>query len=178
MGIRIIHVKRYLQFRLLRREKKMSEFKEMIKHWHDQRLAKCYQLYNARLDIPSYLSHKQELESRIRLIRDEWGSRNGHDGNYSWPAQGLLSVMGYRVGITEGVKEAQRRRILLDVISGPLPLVGNVGYMAEWGEDRSNRRIKKTKDCLRGFMHGKQHLNHDIAIQDWTTDLEWLNETF
>tara|TARA_Y100000590_G_scaffold447983_1_gene584005 strand:- start:140 stop:613 length:474 start_codon:yes stop_codon:yes gene_type:complete len=155
-----------------------EEFKEIIKDWDDERLSHGYQLYNKRLDEPRYILKREELESRIRLIRDEWGSRSSNEGNYSWPERGLLSVMGYRVGITEGIKEGIRRRILKDVISGPLPLVGNSGYMAEWGEDGSNERIEKTKNCLKGFVHGRQHLDHDIAIQDWTTDLGWLNENY
>ena len=155
-----------------------EEFKEKIKKWDDERLSHGYQLYNKRLDEPNYLLKREELESIIELIRDEWGSRSSHDGNYSWPREGLLSVMGYRVGITAGIKEDTRRRILKDVISGPLPLVGNKGYMAEWGEDGSNRRIKKTKDCLKGFIHGKQHLNHDVALQEWMNDLDWLNKNY
>ena len=156
-----------------------EEFKDKIKKWEDERLSRGYQLYNLRLDEPKYALNREELESRIGLIKDEWGSRSSHDGNYSWPREGLLSVMGYKVG-KNGLKEEARRRILKDVISGPLPLVANKGYMAEWGEDGSNGRIKKTRDCLKGFIHGAQNSDRDmsVAIQDWTDDLEWLNENY
>ena len=154
----------------------IEEFKELIKSWEDQRLSDAYLTYNRRIEEPKYAINKTALLSMIKAIRHEWGIRKGQeDAEYIKPRNGLLSAMGYKVGL-EGVKAEVRRRILKDVISGPLPLVDSPGYMEEWGEDGSLKRTSKLKNCLIGFSSGKQHETHHQAIKDWQDDLEWLNE--
>ena len=154
----------------------INNFKKNIKDWNDLRLSDAYQTYCKRLEDPKYSLKKELLEDIINSIREEWGERKNREGaEYSSPRNGLLSTMGYKVGM-EGYKEKVRRRILQDVISGPLPLVGNPEYMEEWGEDDSNKRLKKLKNCLKGFSSGKLHESHHQAIKDWQEDLEWLNE--
>jgi len=154
----------------------IEEFKELIKSWEDQRLSDAYLTYNRRIEEPKYAINKTALLTMIKAIRQEWEIRKGkEDAEYIKPLNGLLSAIGYKVGL-EGVKAEVRRRILKDVISGPLPLVANPGYMEEWGEDGSLKRIKKLKNCLLSFSNGGQHTNHHEAIKDWQDDLEWLNE--
>ncbi|MDB3994991.1 hypothetical protein N9450_04575 [Gammaproteobacteria bacterium] len=152
----------------------INNFKRNIKTWDDLRLSDAYQTYCKRLEDPKYSLKKGLLEDIINSIREEWVERKNNEGaEYSSPRNGLLSTMGYKVGM-EGYKEKVRRRILQDVISGPLPLVGNPEYMEEWGGDGSNKRIKKLKNCLKGFSSGKLHETHHLAIKDWQEDLEWL----
>ena len=154
----------------------INNFKKNIKDWNDLRLSDAYQTYCKRLEDPKYSLKKELLEDIINSIREEWGERKNREGaEYSSPRNGLLSTMGYKVGM-EGYKEKVRRRILQDVISGPLPLVGNPEYMEEWGEDGSNKRLKKLKNCLKGFSSGKLHETHHQAIKDWQEDLEWLHK--
>ena len=139
---------------------------------------------NGSLDLdPKYhymiglKAEKEELiEKMINVIKDEWEGRKAREETkYMSPRNGLLSTMGYKVGI-EGYKEKVRRKVLKDVISGPLPLVGNPDYMKEWGEDNSPKRIQKLSNCLIGFSSGKQHETHYQAIKDWKDDLSWLIE--
>ena len=91
--------------------------------------------------------------------------------------KGLLSVMGYKVGI-EGLKPEVRRSILADVIGGPIPLVGNPEYMDRWGEDNSNERIRMLSGSLYAFSQGRDPVTHGQAIQDWESDLKWLKENY
>ena len=154
----------------------IKQFKENIETWADLRLSSAYQTYCKRLDDPKYALKEELLENIIDSIRDEWEERKNREGTeYSSPRMGLLSTMGYKVGM-DGYKEKVRRKILKDVISGPLPLVGNPEYMEEWGEDGSKKRIQKLKNCLIGFSTGKQHETHREAIKDWENDLKWLNK--
>ncbi len=154
----------------------IKKFKENIKTWDALRLSSAYQTYCKRLDDPKYTLKEELLENIINSIRDEWEERKNREGaEYSSPRNGLLSTMGYKVGM-DGYKEKVRRRILRDVISGPLPLVGNPEYMEEWGEDDSQKRKQKLRNCLVGFSSGKQHETHHQALEDWQDDLEWLDK--
>ena len=156
----------------------IGQFRESIQNWSDQRLSDAYLTYNRRIEEPKYAINKTILLSMIKTIRQEWEIRKGkEDAEYIKPLNGLLSAMGYKVGI-EGLKSEVRIRILKDVISGPLPLVANPGYMEEWGEDGSLKRIKKLKNCLLSFSNGGQHASHHEAIKDWKEDLEWLSLNF
>lgn len=156
----------------------IKQFKENIKTWSDLRLSSAYQTYCKRLDDPKYALKEELLENIINSIRDEWEERKNREGaEYSSPRNGLLSTMGYKVGM-DGYKEKVRRKILKDVISGPLPLVGNPEYMEEWGEYGSKKRIQKLKNCLIGFSSGKQHETHHQAVKDWQDDLDWLKDIF
>ena len=156
----------------------INKFKENIKTWDDSRLSTAYQTYCKRYEDPKYTLKEELLENVIHSIREEWQERRNKAGaQYSSPRIGLLSTMGYRVGIG-GYKEMVRRKILQDVISGPLPLVGNPEYMEEWGEDGSKKRIQKLINCLIGFSAGKQHETHVQALKDWQEDLDWIRKSF
>ena len=154
----------------------IEKFKQNIKTWDELRLSKAYRVYCKRLAEPNYVLKEELIEQMINVIKDEWEDRKDREGTkYMSPRNGLLSTMGYKVGI-EGYKEKVRRKVLKDVISGPLPLVGNPDYMKEWGEDNSPKRKQKLRNCLLGFSSGKQHETHYQAIKDWEDDLSWLNE--
>ena len=154
----------------------IAQFKESIQNWSDLRLSEAYLTYNRSIEEPKYAINTIMLQSMIKAIRQEWEIRKGkEDSEYIKPLNGLLSAMGYRVGI-EGIKAEVRIRILKDVISGPLPLVANPGYMEEWGEDGSSKRIKKLKNCLKSFSTGGQHRNHHEALKDWKEDMQWIED--
>jgi len=154
----------------------IENFKRNIGKWTDQRLSDAYLIYNSRVEEPKYAINKEILLLMINAIRYEWEVRKTKgDTEYLSPLNGLLSAMGYKVGI-EGLKTEVRRRILQDVISGPLPLVSSPGYMEEWGEDGSSKRIRKLKNCLKAFSTGGQHRNHHEALKDWKEDMEWIKD--
>ena len=78
----------------------IKQFKENIKTWADLRLSSAYQTYCKRLDDPKYALKEELLENIINSIRDEWEERKYREGaEYSSPRIGLLSTMGYKVGM-------------------------------------------------------------------------------
>ena len=93
----------------------IDRFKENIKTWDALRLSNAYQTYRKRLDDPKYSLKEELLENFIDSIRDEWEERKNREGaEYSSPRIGLLSTMGYKVGM-DGYKAKVRRKILKDV---------------------------------------------------------------
>jgi len=155
------------------------EFKQYIKEWPERRLSNSYQTYSKRIEETPNTQKKDELQFRINTIKEEWSQRKAKDSPiyFSSPAEGLLSTMGYRVG-ANGLKEKVRRRILKDVFTGPIPLVGNLGYMSEWGKDKSEQRKEKITRCLWAFSSGGLHKDHEEAVKDWKEDLEFFLEYY
>ena len=155
-----------------------DSLKNRIKTWDYPQLSKSYLSLTKKLSDPKNKNSIELLLERISLIRNEWESRKEGEGpEYYFISEGLLSVMGYKVGIN-GLKPETRQKILADVIEGPIPLVGDKGYMSEWGEDGSEDRIRKTANCLYGFSTGKAHATHSQAIKDWEEDLVWLQKNY
>jgi hypothetical protein len=101
--------------------------------------------------------------------------------NGAWPASGVLSEMGYRVG-KNGRTASDRRRILSDVYEVELVAASadSEDYIREWGRPKSAARLAKMKRCLSGFAAGARRRSADMsgAILDWEGDLEWLRQNF
>ena len=145
-------------------------------------LAKYYRLCVKRLTDPKLSKKHEQLISIISLIKERWLNMANIDdgtggGDYTGRLEdGLMSIMGYRVGDTQGVKEEYRRLIIKDVLTGPIPLVGNPKYMKWWGNDGSAKRLHAMKSWLRDKIHSPQHRNHHRAVGEWKDDLEWVEK--
>jgi hypothetical protein len=98
-----------------------------------------------------------------------------------WPANGVLKVMGYHVGMT-GLPTDQRRAILRKVVN--VALIGTTrqsqAYVCEWGGPRSETRISKMASCLGMFasLAKRRKANMTPAVADWESDLRWLRNTY
>ncbi len=94
--------------------------------------------------------------------------------------QGMLSFMGYQVGMNSPLTPKQRRDILIYVYLGRLPRVCSDAYTAEWGEPRSPTRLAKLRRTLEGFIRNASLRggNMDIAVQEWRDDLEFVEDAF
>ncbi|MDC3323252.1 hypothetical protein OAW20_02195 [Gammaproteobacteria bacterium] len=150
--------------------------KELIKGWDSERLSKAYRNWIVRCQDEESIEKVEKYNEQINAVLVEWSNRSLIRRNdTSRPELGLLKAMGYTVGV-EGLNANARRKILKDIIKGPLPLIGNISYMSEWGEDSSSVRIFKIQRCLKGFIHGGQHSTHVQALQDWREDLDWLQK--
>lgn len=148
--------------------------KELIKGWDSERLSKAYRNWIIRCQDEKSIEKVKKYNEQINAVLVEWSNRSSIRRNDAHrPELGLLKTMGYTVG-AEGLKATARRKILKDIIKGPLPLVGDASYMNEWGKDSSSQRIYKLKKCLFGFIHGGQHATHLQALQNWEEDLDWL----
>lgn len=87
---------------------------------------------------------------------------------------GLLRLMGYRVGHREGMAEERRRAVLAFVHQYPLPRVRDARYMARWGEPGSEGRRKRIEEVLDWFL--RHHRGEPLlsrACAEWAADLEF-----
>lgn len=95
------------------------------------------------------------------------------------PEIGVMASMGYHVGVTQGKKPRIRRRILDDIYSGPIVMVGSLEHMDEWGEDCSTKRLKKLKRNLKSFITSNKNRKFlETAVKEWQEDLEYLEKEY
>jgi hypothetical protein len=95
----------------------------------------------------------------------------------AWRPEGMLAYLGYHVGVTNGVSAASRKAILDSVFLHPLPPLNGPVYMAEWGLPETGLRLQKLAECLAAFVRNgsrRRQPNCDVAIEEWTADLEYL----
>ena len=150
-----------------------NKYKKIIKKKSNIALVKYYRLLLMRLVDEKNTLKKSELEALIGFIKKEWEKRP--DTAYTLkPNEGLMSTMGYRVGDTQGIKEAYRKMIMIEILTGPLPFVSSHSYMEEWGSNKSVKRFNKLKRFLIGEINLPIQRNNYRAISEWKSDLEWL----
>ena len=114
---------------------------------------------------------KSEWETRLQLFK-----QNKYKA--ATPENGLLSVVGYKVG-NEGEKTSIRRKLLDFIMSENLPPVGSPAYIAEWGEKMSKDRYRKLHRVIRVLASsGKTKGNRDKAVIEWEEDLECLENNW
>ncbi|GAA2545340.1 hypothetical protein [Mycolicibacterium diernhoferi] len=95
----------------------------------------------------------------------------------SWPSNGVLRELGYKVG-QNGLGPVERRRILRTAYAVTLTGVSKEtrSYIAEWGEPNSQQRADKIERCLSNFAEVARRRSADMseAIADWEDDLDWF----
>ena len=112
------------------------------------------------------------------------------------PKKGMLASFHYHVGETQGVKKEHRHKILDQIaqLTRELPIITIMlerhikkehrpAYTLEWGEKNSCERLKKLSNSLSAFIYDaqtgyKKNLNFDMAIMDWSDDLDFLKENY
>ena len=104
------------------------------------------------------------------------GTRGGYMPDLDWPEEGLLRVMGYRVG-KSGKPELKWREILGRVFEAPnFPSRIPREYVAEWGAPKSGDRLLKIAESIASFARlKKRRADSDMfaaAIGDWEGDLD------
>jgi hypothetical protein len=93
----------------------------------------------------------------------------------SWPQEGMLKNMGYKVGSTNGKPESDRQQSLNQIFYEPIPSVDSPEYMAQWGRNESVQRFKKlvwTIATLANNRCRKIGGRDDVAVLQWKTDLK------
>lgn len=103
----------------------------------------------------------------------------------NWRSQGLLSLSGYHVGKSKGVKNTRRRQILDGLLlHDPLDDVTDRAYAAEWGSPSSSARYSKITNSISSFMYGAKarasNGGQDLgqAIAEWSMDLDYLHQQY
>ncbi len=143
-----------------------------------------------------------EFSAEITELREHWlemirslnTSADEDSGDVEWPRyavasrsqalsgvvfpheQGMLSFMGYQVGMTSPLTDEDRRAILRYVFHGELPTVMSDAYTAEWGPPASARRFSKLRITISAFVENAMRRRTDmrIAIMEWKSDLEYI----
>jgi hypothetical protein len=98
-----------------------------------------------------------------------------------WREAGVLSLSGYRVGRTQGLREEPRRRILnWLVMRDDLRDVDDRDYAAEWGQPGTSGRLQKIVNSIAAFARDRANDTRDysVAISHWREDLAYLYERF
>lgn len=106
----------------------------------------------------------------------------GGGGDIDWRKEGLLSLSGYRVGVTRGVPRPKRELILNTIVLvDDLSDIRDGEYAREWGAPDTEARLKKLADTLATFARNatlQEGANMQTAIQEWESDLEYISTNF
>lgn len=123
-----------------------------------------------RLRAPGFI-----LDARREFER-EYRARGG-DGMFGHEMSPLV-CFGYRVGITNGRSESDRRAILgyafaadFDATLSFLP----ASYLEEWGAPLSGSRFKRIVQHLHNMADTRVgRRNHEVAVSHWRADMSWF----
>jgi hypothetical protein len=97
-----------------------------------------------------------------------------------WHPQGMLSYVGYKVGIS-GLDEPTRRHTLRAVFTQRIPNLVSFQYMQEWGEPNSGKRLKKLAESIAAFTRNAKRngrASYKSSIEQWEQDLKFLKNEF
>jgi hypothetical protein len=103
--------------------------------------------------------------------------------NAMTPEEGLLRRLGYHVGI-DAPMAADRRHVLERVFhltAAAMPEDLPAEYLREWGEPDSWQRYRKLYMVITSLMESATRqsvANKELAIEHWTSDLEWFRSKF
>jgi hypothetical protein len=110
------------------------------------------------------------------------GGRCGVIEGSDWMAEGLLKHLGYTVGITRGLPEPERHRILDRAMAANLNLDGQNRFGSDWGNAGEKNRLHKLAQSIAKFIvlhRGRENADsYETAIEQWESDLAWLRERY
>ncbi len=94
----------------------------------------------------------------------------------------MLEAMGYRVGITRGKPEHERREILTRTFKEELPWFETQLTRPAGGEPETSQRLWKVAEHLAWLIRERSgqrdYERNQWAIEDWQSDLDWLKAEF
>ncbi len=141
-------------------------------------------LHSDAQEILKEIAREWERRSKAPISPDElfkWPDTNARVGygeidTTSWPMEGLLQFMGYKVG-HQGETMMMRQAILAHVFTDHIPPVFSRAYLEEWGSPATVQRLKKLADTIASLTRNakrRRTRGMDEAIRDWEADLEYL----
>jgi hypothetical protein len=92
-----------------------------------------------------------------------------------WEPEGLLKVLGYKVGLA-GEQQSFRRHLLAEIFNCIVPPVFDDHYAEQWGSPGSPFRLWKMARTIAAFTRNAKRRDAQMseAIRDWERDLEFL----
>jgi hypothetical protein len=126
-----------------------------------------------------------EKRRKAPLDKDDkfdWPSTDADPGSRfpdtdDWIREGVLQYMGYRVGDTDGERQAIRQRILSEIFNRSIPPVFPRQYLDQWEQPSSVGRLKNLAETIAALARNAKRRRDDSmrsAIRDWERDLEFL----
>ena len=122
------------------------------------------------------------IDRLIELADEGWtwptttaASGDGFMDADEWPRAGMLSFLGYHVGVN-GLRADDRRKILDSAYAGRLPNVNDAQYMQGWGAPASSARLRKIAESIAAFC--RNHRRKDpsaLSVTEWESDLDYLH---
>jgi hypothetical protein len=140
-----------------------------------------------RAKSPSPPAHEAAKPGQISEARWPWPLTETQPGAKKWNGLYIdkemsgLRICGYRVGKTNGMLQAERRRFLGYFFENKLPskVVDLCGD--EYGQPKSSQRLRKMAAVIaancRNFKRNDPE-RYMEAIEDWESDLEYLRSTY
>jgi len=126
----------------------------------------------------------QEAEMKLSAIEEEWQYREvdmDFEAEFPWetagdtPSQGMLSLLGYYVGITCSQSVGLRHKVLQRLVRAKLPIVHSHSYMSEWGAPETRKRKAKIVSTICRFVEEKSKYKvYQKAIRTWIKDLKMM----
>lgn len=178
------------------------DFSKLLVLWHNCLTAKAQKKAPTKRELKKVTTKRHQARIILNAIDNEWDRRiqlDPEDGEYfKWPTtdafdgdgsvqangwlkEGMLQILGYKVGRTAGVNTEARHQILHQVFSGSLPPAFPRSYVQQWSVPNSAARLKKMAETIAAFVRNAKR-RHDqkmvIAIEEWEEDLKFLYDNF
>ena len=153
---------------------------EATEHQYNRRRSENYATQTVREIEESMESaadtHRDNDEYFLWPSTNAPASRRGYKGDFFDYEDGLLSFVGYQVGVN-GETSDIRLRILDCVFHNKLPHVESEEYMSQWGEPESADRLRKMAHTLAALARNakRNSRNYSRAIDEWESDLDYLH---
>ena len=144
----------------------------------------------AAIDRCSKLQERRrEVQERRKYFDDddwfEWPSTEAPEGNgelaqADFRPTGMLSYMGYRVGIRKGVAARTRRQILAHIFHEDLPRAFDDEYMSKWGSKGTSHRLRTLAYTMAVLTKNLKRRLDDpgVAISEYEEDLQFLHDKY
>jgi hypothetical protein len=92
-----------------------------------------------------------------------------------WLSKGMLSFLGHKVGVTNGLATPVRKQLLTQIYTGELPPVFPSWYLSEWGKPGALRRLAKLAETIAQFARNENgRAGMSVALEHRRQDLEFL----
>jgi len=144
-----------------------------------------------RFGLELYLSFiEREFERRPFDISTadwfRWPSTDAPEGQTSMTGaqfmpEGMLSVLGYRVGLRQGLRDADRHCLLDQIFERVLPPLFPRSYMDKWGKGGTAVRLRTLSYTIaqltKNLKHKRDNRMHR-AISEYESDLTYLYDRY
>jgi hypothetical protein len=169
---------------------------ESLQYLLDEREGMTLKVYSQEMFLAHWLSGRDPFDDRkiaeafgeghaaLEFLSEcgfDWPGTlitgGGGDLNIKAPTIGILRYLGHRVG-ESGLPAHSRQEVLEHAFTSNLPRINSAAYMKQWGNPRSQERLRKIANSLAAFCQLQKRRGNAIAASDYEEDLEWLRRKF